>query len=117
MAWLNVRFWPKADIGPGLRSPERCARAKRLQCPIFQLRSHPAIVKIQMRLRMCVAAVALTAIVLAAWLFIPRPAPSPTPPKLATVPVLEKLRWGMTVSEVRGLYPQIDILAITPGGT
>lgn len=31
--------------------------------------------------------------------------------------MLEKLRWGMTVSEVRGLYPQIDILAIAPGGS
>ena len=69
-----------------------------------------------MRLRMCLAAVALTAIVLAVWLFMPRPAPPLAPPKLAAVPMLDKLRWGMTVSEVRGHYPQIDILAIAPGG-
>jgi hypothetical protein len=64
---------------------------------------------IQMRLRMCLAAVALTAVVLAVWLFIPRLALSPAPPKLAAIPVLEKLHWGMTVSEVRGLYPLNDI--------
>lgn len=62
-----------------------------------------------MRLRMCLAAVALTAVVLAVWLFIPRPAPSPAPPKLAAIPVLEKLHWGMTVSDVRRIYPQTDI--------
>ena len=62
-----------------------------------------------MRLRMCLAAVALTAVVLAVWLFIPRPAPSPAPPKLAAIPVLEKLHWGMTISQVHQLYPQINM--------
>jgi hypothetical protein len=62
-----------------------------------------------MRLRMCLAAVALTAVVLPVWLFIPRPATSPTPPKLAAIPVLEKLHWGMTLSDVRRIYPQTDV--------
>jgi hypothetical protein len=58
---------------------------------------------------MCFAAFALTAVVLAVWLFIPRPAPSPARPKLAAIPVFEKLHWGMTLSDVRRIYPQTDV--------
>ena len=70
-----------------------------------------------MRLRMCLAAVASTAMVLAAWLFIPRPAPSPAPPKLSAIPVLEKLHWGMTVSEVHRVYPLIGTPSFDGGQT
>ena len=64
-----------------------------------------------MRIRVYLAAAAVAAISLAAWLTLLREHSSAdaVPPRVATFPILEKLRWGMTISQVHRLYPQIDL--------
>jgi hypothetical protein len=64
-----------------------------------------------MRLRIYLAAAAVTAIPLVAWVIVSRQHSSAeaVPPRVAAFPILEKLRWGMTISQVHQLYPQIDV--------
>jgi hypothetical protein len=64
-----------------------------------------------MRLRIYLAAAAVTAIPLVAWVIVSHQHSSAdaVPPRVAAFPILEKLRWGMTISQVHQLYPQIDV--------